>query len=96
MHVITSKKGPTPLFGAGVTRIPGIVPHSIDPHHSITIPVPWHMLPPVFQFRPHVVHIFESVVPFSLGMVITCWLLGIPVVMSHHTRIDMYCSTVPG
>ena len=63
VHVLTSKKGPTPLFGATVTRLPGIIPESIDPHHSITMPIPWLMFPAIFQFKPHVVHVFESVVP---------------------------------
>jgi len=90
VHVMTSKKGPTPLFGATVTRLPGVIPMTIDPHHSITMPIPWLIFPAIFHFKPHVVHVFESVVPFSLGMMLACWLLDIPLVISHHTRIDMY------
>lgn len=90
VHVMTSKKGPSPLFGATVTRLPGIIPRSIDPHHSITLPIPWLLYPALFRFKPHVVHVFESIVPFSLGVMLACWLLDIPLVISHHTRIDMY------
>ena len=90
VHCMTSKKGPSPLFGATVTRLPGVIPTTFDPHHSLTMPIPWLIYPAIFRFKPHVVHVFESVVPFSLGMMLSCWLLDIPLVISHHTRIDMY------
>eukprot|EP00546_Thalassionema_frauenfeldii_P014919 CAMPEP_0178910782 /NCGR_PEP_ID=MMETSP0786-20121207/9292_1 /TAXON_ID=186022 /ORGANISM="Thalassionema frauenfeldii, Strain CCMP 1798" /LENGTH=535 /DNA_ID=CAMNT_0020583079 /DNA_START=80 /DNA_END=1687 /DNA_ORIENTATION=- len=94
VHVVTSKQGPSNLYGAPVTRIPGLIPYSIDPHHSMTLPLPWHMLPPLFKIRPHVVHMYESIVPITLGMAVCLWYLDIPFVISHHTRIDMYAKFI--
>jgi glycosyltransferase involved in cell wall biosynthesis len=90
VHVLTSIKGPSPLFKANVTRLPGVTTETIDPHHSITMPIPWLLIPAIFHFKPHIVHVFESVVPFSFGVILSCWILNIPLVISHHTRIDMY------
>lgn len=89
VHVLYSKAGPETIFGAEVTRLPGIA-HSMCPEHSLTMPFPHLVLRTLMRVKPHIVHMFESGCVFNLFMIMYCWFLDIPTVMSHHTRVDKY------
>jgi glycosyltransferase involved in cell wall biosynthesis len=88
VHVLTSRTSIPILFGADVTRLPGVEPE-MCPDHSASIPVPVKCIGTLRQFKPHAVHLFDPSV-FSILMIVYCYVLGVPVSMSHHTRIDLY------
>lgn len=87
VHVLTSRTSIPVLFGAGVTRLPGVEPE-MCPDHSASIPT-LRCISTLREFKPHAVHIFDPSV-FSILMLAYCFVLGVPVSMSHHTRIDLY------
>ena len=60
----------------------------------ITLPSP-HFLLALLKFRPHIIQFFDFT-PCALFVVPFLWWLGIPVVISHHSRIDLYAAYVPG
>eukprot|EP00930_Biecheleria_cincta_P095065 TRINITY_DN8705_c0_g1_i2.p1 TRINITY_DN8705_c0_g1~~TRINITY_DN8705_c0_g1_i2.p1 ORF type:complete len:546 (+),score=61.96 TRINITY_DN8705_c0_g1_i2:56-1693(+) len=96
VHVFCSNGDPdTPLapetFGATVTRGPGL---EVKKTHKITLPS-IHYFFALLQFRPHIVHLFD-LTPSAFFLVPLNWWLGIPTVISHHSRIDLYASYVPG
>jgi glycosyltransferase involved in cell wall biosynthesis len=87
VHVFCSIPGPQKLFGAQVTRFWYFtVPHY--PNHYCTLPTLSVFLE-LIRLRPQVVHLFEFGL-FTMGMLVYCKILGIPVSMSHHTRLDLY------
>ena len=60
--------------------------------HSLTLPSP--ALFRALTFRPHLVHLFDTC-PIALLTSFVLWLLDIPYVWSHHTRIDHYVQFLP-
>ena len=68
--------------------------HNFDSHpgHSLTLPSP--ALFRALTFRPHLVHLFDTC-PIALLTSFVLWLLDIPYVWSHHTRIDHYVQFLP-
>ena len=91
VHVFCSIPGPRTLFGAEVTRFWGFtVPHY--PTHYCTLPT-FSVLLELIRLRPQVVHLFEFGL-FTMGVLVYCKILGIPVSMSHHTRLDLYAQYV--
>ena len=60
----------------------------------ITLPSP-HFLLALLRFRPHIIQFFDFT-PCAFFVVPFLWWLGIPVVISHHSRIDLYATYVPG
>eukprot|EP00490_Sorites_sp_Unknown_P025670 CAMPEP_0114651222 /NCGR_PEP_ID=MMETSP0191-20121206/8184_1 /TAXON_ID=126664 /ORGANISM="Sorites sp." /LENGTH=575 /DNA_ID=CAMNT_0001865333 /DNA_START=156 /DNA_END=1883 /DNA_ORIENTATION=- len=96
VHVFCSNGSPTTHlapenYGATVTRGPGV---EVQPKHKITLPSP-HFLLALLKFRPHIIQFFDFT-PCALLVVPALWWLGIPVVISHHSRIDLYATYVPG
>mmetsp|Transcript_42517 Transcript_42517/g.92398 ORF Transcript_42517/g.92398 Transcript_42517/m.92398 type:complete len:587 (-) Transcript_42517:184-1944(-) len=96
VHVFCSNGSPeTPFapenYGATVTRGPGV---EIQPKHKITLPSP-HFLAALMHFKPHIIQFFDFT-PMAFFMVAFLWWLGLPVVISHHSRIDLYATYVPG
>jgi hypothetical protein len=94
VHVVTSIAGPERLWGAAVTRLPGMTT-PISPGHSISLP-----LPTVFftfmKFKPHAIHLLE-VSPLNLAAFVYAQVANIPVTFSSHTRLDLYVNLVsPG
>lgn len=85
--IMTSvRRNDEPLNGVPVVSLPGWSP-PVYSLHSLTLPS-WRMVVALLQFRPDVVHLVdETVITGVCGMV--CWVLGIPTVFSHHTRIDL-------
>ena len=47
------------------------------------------------HFKPHIIQFFDFT-PCAFFMVPFLWWLGLPVVISHHSRIDLYATYVPG
>jgi len=90
VHVFTSVAGPDKLFGVDVTRGAGMGGNY--PGHSLTLPSP--ALFRALTFRPHLVHLFDTC-PIALLTSFVLWLLDIPYVWSHHTRIDHYVQFLP-
>mmetsp|Transcript_33579 Transcript_33579/g.77478 ORF Transcript_33579/g.77478 Transcript_33579/m.77478 type:complete len:552 (-) Transcript_33579:226-1881(-) len=90
VHVFTSVAGPDKLFGVDVTRGAGMGGNY--PGHSLTLPSP--ALFRALTFRPHLVHLFDTC-PIALLTSFVLWLLDIPYVWSHHTRIDHYVRFLP-
>lgn len=78
-------------FGATVTRGPGV---EVQPKHKITLPSP-HFVLSLMRFRPHVIQFFDFT-PCAFFVVPFLWWLGIPLIISHHSRIDLYATYVPG
>lgn len=96
VHVFCSNGSPeTPFapenYGATVTRGPGV---EIQPKHKITLPSP-HFLAALMHFQPHIIQFFDFT-PCAFFIVPFLWWLGLPVVISHHSRIDLYATYVPG
>lgn len=96
VHVFCSNGSPTTHlapenYGATVTRGPGV---EVQPKHKITLPSP-HFLLALMRFRPHIIQFFDFT-PCAFFCVPFLWWLGIPVVISHHSRIDLYAAYVPG
>ncbi|CAK9065888.1 unnamed protein product [Durusdinium trenchii] len=96
VHVFCSNGSPeTPFapenYGATVTRGPGV---EIQPKHKITLPSP-HFLMALMRFNPHIIQFFDFT-PAAFFLVPFLWWLGLPVVISHHSRIDLYATYVPG
>ena len=96
VHVFCSNGSPTTHlapenYGATVTRGPGV---EVQPKHKITLPSP-HFLLALMQFRPHIIQFFDFT-PCAFFLVPFLWWLGIPTVISHHSRIDLYATYVPG
>lgn len=91
VHVFYSIPGPKMLFGARVTRFWGINP-SVCPQHSCTIPSIYILLE-LIRLQPDVVHLFEFSL-LNLFMIVCCRFMGVPVSMSHHTRIDLYSHVI--
>lgn len=91
VHLLCSIPGPSPLHGCSVTRFPGFTPKACL-SHKCTVPVP-AVLSELVRLQPHVVHLFEMSL-FTLVMTVYCCMLDIPVVLSHHTRLDMYANVV--
>lgn len=96
VHVFCSNGSPTTHlapenYGATVTRGPGV---EVQPKHKITLPSP-HFLLALLRFRPHIIQFFDFT-PCAFFVVPFLWWLGIPVVISHHSRIDLYATYVPG
>lgn len=96
VHVFCSNGSPdTPFapenYGATVTRGPGV---EIQPKHKITLPSP-HFLMALMNFKPHIIQFFDFT-PAAFFLVPFLWWLGLPVVISHHSRIDLYATYVPG
>lgn len=87
VHVACSMEGESHIEGARVHRMWGFHP-SVYPEHSATLPTPDFLLV-LLRVRPTVVHMFDESF-FNAGVVVMCWALAIPVVFSHHTRIDLY------
>jgi glycosyltransferase involved in cell wall biosynthesis len=87
VHVLTSRTSTPILFGADVTRLPGVQPE-MCPDHSASIPT-WKCITTLRDFKPHAVHVFDPSV-FSILMIAYCYILDVPISMSHHTRIDLY------
>lgn len=88
VHVLCSINKDKELMGAGVTSLPGLV---LDycPQHSISAPVPTTCFHTLYTFKPDVVHMYEFGW-LTAFMTIYCWLVGVPVCWSHHTRTDLY------
>ena len=96
VHVFCSNGSPSTHqapenYGATVTRGPGV---EVAPKHKITLPSP-HFLVALMRFRPQIVQSFDFT-PNAFFMVPFLWWLGIPTVISHHSRIDLYATYVPG
>lgn len=96
VHVFCSNGSPTTHlapenYGATVTRGPGV---EVQPKHKITLPSP-HFLVALMRFKPHIIQFFDFT-PCAIFVVPFLWWLGIPVVISHHSRIDLYAAYVPG
>ena len=96
VHVFCSNGSPTTHlapenYGATVTRGPGV---EVQPKHKITLPSP-HFLIALIRFRPHIIQFFDFT-PCAIFLVPFLWWLGIPTVISHHSRIDLYATYVPG
>ena len=96
VHVFCSNGSPTTHlapenYGATVTRGPGV---EVQPKHKITLPSP-HFLVALMRFKPHIIQFFDFT-PCAIFLVPFLWWLGIPVVISHHSRIDLYAAYVPG
>jgi len=96
VHVFCSNGSPdTPFapenYGATVSRGPGV---EIQPKHKITLPSP-HFLLALIHFKPHIIQFFDFT-PSAFFLVPVLWWLGLPVVISHHSRIDLYATYVPG
>ena len=88
VHVLCSINKDKELLGAGVTSLPGVV---LDycPQHSISAPVPTTCFWTLYTFKPDVAHMYEFGW-LTAFMTIYCWLVGVPVCWSHHTRTDLY------
>ena len=96
VHVFCSNGSPSTHlapenYGASVTRGPGV---EVQPKHKITLPSP-HFLLALMRFRPHIIQFFDFT-PCAFFVVPFLWWLGIPTVISHHSRIDLYATYVPG
>ena len=78
------------LAGATVTRGPGV---EVFPTHRITIPGPWFVWS-LLKFRPHIIQ-FIDLNPHNLLTLPVAWLLGVPCVLTHLSRIDLYSSYSP-
>ena len=96
VHVFCSNGSPSTHlapedYGATVTRGPGV---EVQPKHKITLPS-LHFLLALLKFRPHIIQFFDFT-PCAFFVVPFLWWLGIPVVISHHSRIDLYATYVPG
>ena len=94
VHIVTSLAGPERIWGAEVTRLPGMTT-PISPGHSISLPLPT-VLFTFMRFKPHVIHLLE-VSPLGLATFVYAQLANIPVTFSSHTRLDLYVNLVsPG
>eukprot|EP00931_Biecheleriopsis_adriatica_P036639 TRINITY_DN21091_c0_g1_i1.p1 TRINITY_DN21091_c0_g1~~TRINITY_DN21091_c0_g1_i1.p1 ORF type:complete len:612 (+),score=100.90 TRINITY_DN21091_c0_g1_i1:72-1838(+) len=95
VHVFCSNGGPDiegvpEKLGATVTRGPGL---EVLPCHKLTFPSPWFLLA-LMKSKPHVVHCFD-LAPSIIFLGPILWWLGVPAVLSHHSRIDLYAAYVP-
>lgn len=88
VEVLCSIKGDGDhIYGAPVTRIAGVRP-AVCPEHSATLPS-LRIFSVLMRFRPDAVHCFDQNL-FTVSMVMACWVVDIPISVSHHTRIDLY------
>ena len=78
------------LAGATVTRGPGV---EVFPKHKVTLPSPWFVWA-LLRCRPHLVH-FVDLTPANILTLPVAWLLGIPCVLAHHSRVDVYANYTP-
>ena len=69
VHVLTSRTSVPVLFGADVTRLPGVEPE-MCPDHSASIPT-LQCISTLRKFKPHAVHVFDPSV-FSILMLVYC------------------------
>lgn len=92
VHVLCSINQDKTLLGAEVTTLPGFI---LDycPQHSNSIPVPSICFRALYKFKPDVVHVYEFGWLTSF-LTVYCWIVGIPVCWSHHTRTDLYFDIV--
>lgn len=90
-HVLTSVPGAETIEGAPVTRLPGFET-PMSPDHFVTLPLP-SVLALFSRFQPDVIQLFEAS-PLTLVMPLYAQIADIPVVTSHHTRLDCYADFV--
>ena len=73
-----------------MTRGPGV---EVFPKHKVTLPSPWFVWA-LLRCRPHLVH-FVDLTPANILTLPVAWLLGIPCVLAHHSRVDVYANYTP-
>lgn len=62
--------------------------------HHISLPT-YGLVRALFVFKPDVVHCFEGALPISLVTSVICIFLGVPHVVSLHTRVDLWVGELP-
>jgi glycosyltransferase involved in cell wall biosynthesis len=89
VEVVTSvRRNGEPLHGAPVHSLCGIVPE-YDRTHRVTFPDVLSLLSIMCSFRPDVIHVFDENF-VGCGAAVAAYLLRVPVVWSHHTRVELY------
>eukprot|EP00750_Incisomonas_marina_P021424 INCI4388.1.p1 GENE.INCI4388.1~~INCI4388.1.p1 ORF type:complete len:604 (+),score=75.90 INCI4388.1:110-1921(+) len=94
LHIMTASpafeaKDQHQIAGASCSRVPCIFTHA-GPQTPLGLPNPFLFTKILQKSRPHLVHALEPGSAMNIGLLLMCWLINLPVVVSHHTLTMEY------
>jgi hypothetical protein len=93
-HIVTGSpaleaKDKHQILGVPTTRLPTVFT-PVGPQTPLGLPHPITLTQVFAYFRPHIVHVIEPGSALNAVVQLICWMLCIPVVVSHHTLTMEY------